>query len=141
MNTYRKTAIMVGVFFILATVLALIGSTLIGSVIDPPNYLTTVSAHGNQMIIGALLELAAAISVVLIPALLFPILKHHHEGLALGYFGFRIIEASTQIVGALRAHSCCSSSVKTMSTPELQLLPLFRLQGLYYSRHGTGPFR
>ena len=101
MKTHRKTAIIVGVLFILATVLSLIGSTLIRSVIDTPNYLTTVSANGNQMIIGALLELAAAISVVLIPAMMFPILKQHNEGMALGYFGFRIIEAITLIVGAI----------------------------------------
>ncbi len=103
MSANRKTAIMVGVLFILATVLSLIGSTLIGSIINTPNYLTTVSANANQVILGALLELAAAISVVLIPALLFPILKQHHEGLALGYFGFRIVEAITLIFGALSA--------------------------------------
>ncbi len=101
MKTHRKTAIVVGVLFIIATVLSLISSTLIGSVIDTPNYLTNVSANGNQMILGALLELAAAISVVLIPAMMFPILKQHNEGMALGYFGFRIIEAITLIVGAI----------------------------------------
>lgn len=100
MKTYRKTAIVVGVLFIVATVLSLISSSLLGSIIGTPNYLTNVSANGNQVIIGALIELAAAISVVLIPAAMFPVLKHHNEGMALGYFGFRIMEAITLIVGA-----------------------------------------
>jgi hypothetical protein len=103
MNATRKTAVMVGVCFILATVCSLISTALIGPVKDAPTYLTTVSAHGNQMILGALFEVAAAIAVVLIPALLFPILKQYHEGLALGYFGVRILEAITQIICAMSA--------------------------------------
>lgn len=101
MKTYRKTAIVVGVLFIVATVLSLISSSMLGSVIGTPNYLTNVSANGNQTIIGALLELAAAISVMLIPAVTFPVLKQHSEEMALGYFGFRILEAVTLMVGAM----------------------------------------
>jgi len=101
MKTYRKTAIVVGVLFIVATALSLISSSMLGSIIGAPNYLTNVAANGNQIIIGALLELAAAISVMLIPAVMFPVLKQHSEGMALGYFGFRILEAVTLIVGAI----------------------------------------
>jgi hypothetical protein len=112
MKTNRQTAIVVGALFIAATVLSLIGSTLIGNVIGSPltgagagapNYLANASAQANQMILGALLELASAISVVLIPAVLFSILKQHNEGIALGYFGFRVIEAVTLILGAIGA--------------------------------------
>ena len=101
MKTYRKTAIVVGVLFIAATVLSLISSSILGSIIGTPNYLTNVSANGNQTILGALLELAAAISVMLIPAVMFPVFKQQSEGMALGYFGFRILEAVTLIVGAI----------------------------------------
>lgn len=103
MKTYRKTAIVVGVLFILATALSLISSSMLGSIIGAPNYLTNVAANGNQIIIGALLELAAAVSVMLIPAVMFPVLKQHSEGMALGYFGFRILEAVTLFVGAMSA--------------------------------------
>jgi len=103
MKTYRKTAIVVGVLFIVATALSLISSSMLGSIIGAPNYLTNVAANGNQIIIGALLELAAAISVMLIPAVMFPVLKQHSEGMALGYFGFRILEAVTLFVSAMSA--------------------------------------
>jgi hypothetical protein len=111
MKTHRKIAIVVGALFIAATVFSLLGSTLIGSVIGSPlagtatgtPNLAHVSANGNQLITGALFELAAAIAVVLIPAVLFSILRHHSEGIALGYFGVRIIEAITVIVGAISA--------------------------------------
>ena len=101
MKTYRKTAIVVGVLFIAATVLSLMSSSILGSIIGTPNYLTNVSANGNQTILGALLELAAAISVMLIPAVMFPVFKQQSEGMALGYFGFRILESVTLIVGAI----------------------------------------
>jgi len=101
MNSNRKTAIVVGVLFIAATVLSLISTSLTGSVIGAPDYLVNVSANANQVIVGVLLLLAAALSVVLIPAMMFPILRQHNEGIALGYLGFRVIEAVTLAVDAI----------------------------------------
>jgi hypothetical protein len=112
MQTYRTTAITVGILFILATVLSVIGSTLIGNIVGSPlsgtatgapNYLANASANANQVIVGALLEVGAALSVVLIPAALFPLLLRHNEGIALGYFGLRIMEAITLFLGAISA--------------------------------------
>jgi hypothetical protein len=56
MNANRKTALYARVFFLLATVLSLIGSTLIGSVINTPHYLTTVAAHGKRMILSTITQ-------------------------------------------------------------------------------------
>ena len=103
MKTFRTTAIVVGVSFILATVLSLISSTLIEPVTNASNLLASASTHGSQLTIGALSQLAAAVSVALIPAALFPVLKRRNEGAALGYFGFRILEAITLIIGAMSA--------------------------------------
>jgi len=41
----------------------------------------------------------AGAAVVVIPVMMFPILKKHNESLALGYVGFRIIESVILIVG------------------------------------------
>ena len=54
MNTYRKTAIIVGVLFIVATVASILGSVFLGSILEAPNYLISISAHGNQMIIAVI---------------------------------------------------------------------------------------
>jgi len=110
MNLARKTAIIVGVLFIFATVLSLISSSLIGAVVNAPDYLVSVSANQNQVIAGVLVLLATAASVFLIPAVMFPILKQYNEGIALGYFGFRIFEAITFIVDAI-----CSLLLVTLS--------------------------
>jgi len=101
MNADRQTAVIVGVLFILATVFSLVSTSIIAPVIGAPDYLVKISANDNQVIVGVLLLLAAAVSIVLIPAMLFPILRRHYEGMALGYFGFRILEAITLVVDAI----------------------------------------
>ena len=92
MNTHRKTAIIVGVLFIIATVAYSIGVYLIESLIDDPDYLINVSENETQVIIGALLVLIDAVAVAGIAVVIYPILKKHNEALALGYVGARIVE-------------------------------------------------
>ena len=91
MDSYRKTAIIVGVLFIIATVSTLLSAVFFGSIYDP-NYLTAVSANENQVLIGVLLMLTAIASIVSIPIMIYPILKKQSESLALGYVGARIFE-------------------------------------------------
>jgi hypothetical protein len=98
-DSYRKTAILVGVLFIIATAapiisvvpLSVVPIGFLGSEGDP-DYLTAIFANENQVLIGALLWIAMTASVVLIPILMFPILKKHNLRLALGYVGARIFE-------------------------------------------------
>jgi hypothetical protein len=85
MDLYRKTAIIVGVLFIIATVTAILTIVFLGSTLDPPDYLTAVSANVNQVIISVIFWLILAVSVMGIGVMMFPILKKHNEGLALGY--------------------------------------------------------
>jgi len=99
MDSNRKAAIIVGVLFIIATVapivsvvpLSVVPLGFLGSEGDP-DYLTVISDNENQVIVGALLWLAMTASVVAIPIVMFPILRKHSEGLALGYVGARIFE-------------------------------------------------
>lgn len=93
MNTSRKTAIIVGVLFIIATLFLFVGEAFYQPVLLSPDYLET--AYPNRMIatLGILLEFACVLAIPLIPVFLFPILRKHNEALALGYFGFRFLEA------------------------------------------------
>jgi hypothetical protein len=101
MNSHRKTAIVVGVLFITATVTAILSIVFLGSILEPPDYLTKVSENENQMIIAVILWLILAVSVMGIGVLMFPILKKYDEGLALGYAGIRLIETVFIIVASL----------------------------------------
>ncbi len=101
MDSYRKTAIIVGLLFIIATVTAILTIVFLGSTLDPPDYLTAVSANVKQVIISVIFWLILAVSVMGIGVMMFPILKKHNEGLALGYVGLRLIEAILIIVASI----------------------------------------
>jgi hypothetical protein len=101
MDEYRRTGIIAGVLFIIATVASILSGFSLGSILGAPNYLINVSAHGNQMIIAILFVLIAAISAVAISFMLFPILRRHVESLAMGYVVLRIFENVFYIVSAL----------------------------------------
>ena len=101
MNTYRKTAISVGVLFIIATVLGVLGRSFSQPILDAPDYLIKISANENQVIIGGLLSLLAAFASAGIAIGLYPVLKKHHEALALGSVGLRVMEGMLYIVGVV----------------------------------------
>ncbi len=101
MNSNRKTSIIVGALFLTAIVAWLVGYSLIETIISAPDYLINVSANETRVIIGALIELINSVAVVGIAVMLFPVLKQHNERTALGYVGFRIIEATILVVGLI----------------------------------------
>jgi len=142
MDSYRKTAIIVGVLFITATVTSILGGLLIASVIDSPDDLLNVSGNENQMIVGSLLVLVDAISVVFIAIMMFPILKKHNEGLAPGYVGLRILEAVVFIVGVISILSLLTLSQKyvegTLDASNFQALGTLLL-GVYDWSWVVGP--
>jgi hypothetical protein len=92
MDTDRRTAKIVGVLFIVATVASIAGSAVLGSVLDGSDYLMTVGTHEDQVVWAALLFVIAALSAFATAFLLFPILKRYREGLAAGYVGLRAFE-------------------------------------------------
>jgi hypothetical protein len=99
MNTYRKTALIVGLLFITATVTSSLYYVIVSPILDVPDYLVRVSESANLVILGVLLYLIDCAAVVAIPIMLFPIFKKQSEALALGYVGSRMIESVTIIVG------------------------------------------
>ena len=104
MNSNKKTARIVGVFFITATVMSILGTLVfIGPILDDPDYLVSASANENRVLIGVLLEFIAAGAVVGTAVTLLPVFKKHNEALALGYVGGRIIESLFIMVSAVGA--------------------------------------
>jgi|GEM_PF-3478107 hypothetical protein len=98
-NSSVIALVIVGVLFITALVSSM-SSGLSGSV-DDPDYLTTVSANENKVLIGVLFQLLLTASVVAIPILMYPIFREHSESLALGYVGARIFEGFFDAVIAI----------------------------------------
>jgi hypothetical protein len=109
-GTNRKTAITVGVLFIIATVFLFIGEAFYDPILSSPDYLDIAYPNRIIVIIGILLEFACVIAIPLIPVFLFPILKEHFEALALGYVVFRLLEAVLFIMVEINKLSLISVS-------------------------------
>ena len=109
MDSSRKTAIIVGVLFIIATAAPMVSIAFIGSIYDA-DYLTAISANQSQVLIGVLLLLSMTGAIVSIPIMMFPILKRHNEQLALGYVGARIFEGFFSAVNVINILSLLSVS-------------------------------
>jgi hypothetical protein len=92
-NSYRTTAKVVGVVYLLGFVVGLVGEGLIQSAFGEPDRLAGVAANSTMLAIGALLWLMAVAGDAAHGVLMFPILKQHHERIAFGYLGARIIDA------------------------------------------------
>ena len=95
-NTYRTTAKVVGVLYLLGFVVG-----IAGSVLSTPGQLDTVSTRSMMIAIGGLLWVFAAAGDTAHGVMMFPILKQNNERIALGYFGARIVEAAIIAVSAL----------------------------------------
>ena len=68
---------MVGALSLITMVTYRIGSRLLDSLHNAPDYLLQVSQNGTQVVIGAFLEAVGAAAVAAIGILLFPILRTH----------------------------------------------------------------
>jgi hypothetical protein len=92
-NTYRKTATVVGIVYILGFVVGITGFGLFTSILGAPDHLSTVSANSMLLGFAAVLWLMAVIGDAAHGVLMFPILKQHSERMAIGYLAFRIVDA------------------------------------------------
>ena len=98
MNSYRRTAIIVGVLFIIATAAPLLSGSFIN--VSEEN-LAGISVNSFQVTVGALLELIMALAIAGIAITFYPVLRKNNETLAVGYVGIRIIEGVIFIVVAV----------------------------------------
>jgi hypothetical protein len=100
MDAQRKTALVVGVLFILTFITSIVGVVAYGPVLSDPNYITSAGSD-TRVFFGALLELFLIITNIGCATVLFPLLKRHGEGLAFGYVAARIMECTFILVGIL----------------------------------------
>jgi hypothetical protein len=128
MNTDRRIAIIAGTLFIVATTAGLLGSGLTGSIVGAPDYFVQIAANKNLIVLGAILAFIAAAGSAGIAISLYPVLRKHNEGLALGSVGFRLVEAVFYIVGALGLLSLLSLSQEYTSVGP-QAVPTFQVLG------------
>ena len=92
MNTNRRIAVVAGVAFLIATLAQVAGVALVSPILSAPDYLVSISANESQVVLGALLLFIGALACTGIALALYPVLREHNHGLAIGSVGFRTIE-------------------------------------------------
>jgi hypothetical protein len=88
----RRTAVLVGALFLVATATFLVSCVLITPILGSPGYLAAVGKNSTLVVAAALLALIDGLAVVGIAAALYPILSARHPSLALAYAGMRVAE-------------------------------------------------
>jgi hypothetical protein len=102
MSKDRRTAVVAGALFIVATTASLLGRVvLLDPILKGADVLTKIAANQNQVAAGALLGLVAFFTSAGIAIALYPVLRRYSEGLALGAVGLRIIEGVLYSIGAI----------------------------------------
>lgn len=97
-----------GLLFIAATATSLIATALRGSFLEGSGFLTTVALHQDRLLAAALFQLLAAFTSAAIAVTLYPALRQHAAGMALGAVVFRLIEGvfyAVSVAGILIAVS------------------------------------
>lgn len=84
---------MVGVLFIVALVLHLVGGLIYAPATGSEDFLNRADQDGAVVTLGVLVEFVAVMSIPLIGIVLFPVLRRFSEALALAYVAVRSIEA------------------------------------------------
>ena len=140
-RTSRTTAKVVGVVYLGGFVVGLVGSGLFQSILGAPGVsanLSAVSANSVLLAFGAILWLMAVAGDAAHGVLMFPILKEHHERLALGYLASRIVDAvfiAVMVLFVLLQIPLASAFVKApvADTSFLQALSALFAQGQLYA--------
>jgi len=88
-GTNRKTAIIVGVLYVIGTIAGILSLVFTGAILNDPDFLIKVSVNESQIIIGALFVLIMGLALAMVPVMLFPIFRKYNEALALGAVVFR----------------------------------------------------
>ena len=97
----RTASKIVGVLFIVAAVTAVLGALFYAPVLNDPDYLVQGSAHANQVILGAIMELILVVSAVGTATTMFPFLKKYNGTIALWHVCFRFLEAIVITIGVI----------------------------------------
>lgn len=94
----RRTARLVGWFFLGTFAFSIPGLLLYGPVLDHPNYVLG-GGHDTQIAVGALLEILTAVCNIATAVVLYPVARRHAHRAALGYVASRILESAIIVAG------------------------------------------
>ncbi|MEU0009018.1 DUF4386 domain-containing protein [Streptomyces sp. NPDC006314] len=100
MASTRRTAVIAGALYLVTHVTSVTALALYRPLLSDAHFITG-SGPEAQVVLGALLEVVLALSIVGTSVALFPVVKRTNEAVALGYVGLRTLEAAVIAVGVV----------------------------------------
>ena len=97
----RKTAIAVGVLFLITFATSIAAALLYGPFVDDPDAFIRGAGSDTGVLVGTLLELILIIANMGTALVLYPLLRRHNEVLAFGYVVARTFESVFIAIGVL----------------------------------------
>ena len=94
MTSDRKTAIIIGILFILATAMGVTSGTILGPLLLETNYLVAMSEGSSTVLISTIFNVIMSGAVIAIAVFIYPILNRTNETLAMGYLCARLVEGT-----------------------------------------------
>jgi hypothetical protein len=94
----KRTARIVGWFFIGTFVFSIPGWLLYGPLLDHHDYVLG-AGHDRQIAFGAFLEILTAVCNIGTAVALYPVARRHNQGVALGYVASRVLESTIIVAG------------------------------------------
>jgi hypothetical protein len=101
MKSNKNNAVAAGIFYLIAAASAIIGRLLYDPILQHPEYILQGSAHENQILWGAFLEIITVIAVFGTPIALFPVLRKVNISLSVASVAFRVLEGTMIMLGVL----------------------------------------
>lgn len=101
MTQDRRNGILIGIFYIVAAVSAVVAVLCYDPVLNDNWYLAVIDGKKTELLVGVLNDLFLVMAAVGTAIMLFPYLRRWNEHLALGYLCFRFMEAVFIAIGAV----------------------------------------
>ena len=90
---HRRAATIVGVLLIAGVATSLIGTAVLGGLLGGDDVLGGIAGHEGRVAAAVVLQLLTAVGAAGIAIALYPVLRTHSPGLAVGAVAFRSVEA------------------------------------------------
>jgi Domain of unknown function (DUF4386) len=100
MDLYRRSGLVTGILFIVATVAGVL-SLSAQSILGSADYLSKISANEQPVLLSALLIFVMGWAGTGISVAMYPVLRKYGHGMAIGAVAFRTIEGAFHCLGAV----------------------------------------
>lgn len=100
MTSFRKTALVGGILYLITFIGSIPAAILVGPAINDPTFVTGAGAD-QQVRLGLVLELVNVFGLIGCGIAFFSVVRRVHEGLAIGYLATRLFEGAIIAVGVV----------------------------------------